>query len=551
MTDLDMDALLGPPQVRRWRNASKIKEMEDISIPPLEVWNYKACDKHEEPTASCVWHKCGGEPFRHQRITSSFSYAARKTIVGNNTGTGKTLSALLTLALAHHYGEKVRALIVVPTTAVEQWHAETTRWVPGFKTLSIPSKTSKRDRLEKYAAQWNILIMGYHAFSRDIKHLTKVGVEQVVADDIDPALRTGNATFQALIELTDPASIVIIQNATSLQTHLSQLYAASALIGGEDVFGSEKNFMTLYVKRDKVWVTTGPEEKKRVYRAVGYQNLNHFKNKFDPMFVRFTYEDIADDIQIPDLMTEQVYLPMSSKQRTRYEELQTGVRTILNDKSMPANTKAVNALAAFTIGSQICAGTFALKTTSGGYEPDGDGASPKLDWIMNKLMADWTDEKVVVYAKFRGSITSLQGRLDAEDVKYSTIWGAVTDPKERQEEMNRFWQDPETRVMIISVSGERSLNLQNAKVIVMWDLQLNPARVTQIAGRVRRVGSTHDRVYVFQLLHENTQEDRYMAALSSRQALFDFVFEEDTEDGDDNMLIQKLDPEELLRLIRP
>lgn len=43
-----------------------------------------------------------------------------------------------------------------------------------------------------------------------------------------------------------------------------------------------------------------------------------------------------------------------------------------------------------------------------------------------------------------------------------------------------------------------------------------------------------------------------MAALSTRQAPFDYVFDVDTDDEDaDTLLIQKLDPEELLRLIQP
>ena len=122
----------------------------------------------------------------------------------------------------------------------------------------------------------------------------------------------------------------------------------------------------------------------------------------------------------------------------------------------------------------------------------------------------------------------------------------------RNDEMTRFWEDPDTKVMIISVSGERSLNLQNASILVMWDLQLNPARVAQIAGRVRRVGSTHKRVFVFELLMSDTQEERYMAALAARQTLFDFVYDVDTEGEDaDNLLIQKLDTEQILRLIQP
>ena len=848
-------------------------------------------------------------------------YVTRHHIVTHNT-----LSALLTLALAAHYGEPVRAIIVVPTISVKQWHAETSRWTPGFDTVSVPAKTPKRDRIQTYASKWNILIMGYHAFTKDVKYLEKVGILQVISDDIDPALSVNNKTFQALESLCRKANLVVVQNATALQVNLLQLYASSRLIGGGDIWGSERNFQQMYVRKEKVTVISKSGKKINSTQAVGYKNLaqpltsnvltpygwstigslkvgdkvvdskggvqtveyiseqgvkdvwrvtlrdgstslaagdhlwdvkcpdgkirtletkelvtrynrgvqipvphgmiegtsepkcdpylmgvligdghvkggvsfvcnkneldiidnlalpdgvsskitkeftnhvnvylktdhtvdglecsecgevpvisrsmcrrcysrlfyshdhtnhdllpdpweglkssgiwgkvgvnkvmpdnwiswsfdnrlallqglldadgsvdpkrgritfvtisphlargvldlarslgvvgyvhnysressfdpskvsnhyrvslnnnglplfktsskrdklasskkpsngssrtvvsvervedsevrcigvssvdslyitddfmlthnTHFKSKFSPMNIRITYDDITDDVQIPQLLTEQVYLEMSPRQRTRYTELQDAVRTVMNNKNLPASKKVVTALTAFTYGSQICSGTFCLKTVEGDHEPDAPDASPKLDWIIDKLNSDWVDEKVVVYAKFRGAISALQGRLQKNGIGFSTIWGVETDANVRQAEMDKFWQDPDTRVMIISVSGERSLNLQNASILVMWDLQLNPARVAQIAGRVRRVGSKHKRVFVFELLHENTQEDRYMASLAARQTLFDYVYDIDNTDIDqDQLLISKLDPDQVLRLIRP
>ena len=523
-----------PPQFIPFRLTRKLAKF----VPPTKYLPkrvVRSIERVEDQESVCI------------RVSAEDSlYLTRNYIVTHNT-----LSALLTLALADHYGEKIRAIVIVPTISVKQWTAETLRWVPGFKTVSIPAKTPKMDRLKTYASQWNILIMGYHAFTKDAKYFSKLGIKQVIADDIDPALNIDNATWQALEPLCASADLVIDQNATSLQTALPQLYAASRLIGGGDVWGSLNNFLANYVRKDKVWVTLKDGSRIRQTQSVGYKNLNHMKSKFSPMMIRITYEDIADDVTVPDLVTEQVYLDMTKRQKLRYSELQDKVRTILDDNAMPAAQKAVTALTAFTYGSQICAGTFALKTVDGGYEKDDVDASPKLDWIMDKLTNEWVGEKVVIYSKFRGSIMALQNRLDKNSVGYSTIWGAVTDADLRQEEMDRFWQDPNTRVMIISVSGERSLNLQNASILVMWDLQLNPARVAQIAGRVRRVGSTHKRVFVFELMHNDSQEERYMAALAARQTLFDFVFDVESEDDSDKLLIQKLDPEEILRLIRP
>lgn len=568
MAAINLAKLLGSPQVQRWHEAAPIKSLDDIDFPKLSVWNYEPCEHHTTPDPECMYRACGGNPFKHQKKTALFSYITRGSLVGNSTGTGKTNSALLTLALAHRSGEKIKALVVVPSTAVVQWESETKRWAPGFKVASIPPKTPKQERLRVYSGNWDLLIIGYHAMARDVPHISKIKIQQLIVDDIDPALNVTNTTFEALEIIAQQSEIVVMMNATLLGTHLLQLYAASCLIGGQSVWGSIQRFTSDYIKKAPVWIypkkgskskwkgniayDSEGREMRKVMQAVGYQNMEQFKAKFEPMYIRYTYEDLAGDLTIPDLMTQQIYLDMHPKQRHKYEQLQDGIRTLMDDNDMPAAEKAVTALTAFTYGSQICSGTFALKTSTGGYEPDHVEASPKLDWIIEKLKTDWPEEKVVIYSKFRGSIAALQGRLDKEGIGHATISGAITDPVLRKQAQDSFWTDPSTQVMIISVSGERSLNLQVSRILVMWDLQLNPARVTQLAGRVRRIGSKHKKVFVFELLHYDSQEERYMTSLSARQHLFDYVFDiDDSEEDPDTLLIQKLPTEDILRLISP
>lgn len=526
----------------------------------MSVWNYEPCEHHDSPKPDCEYRACGGEPFRHQKATAVYSLIARKGLVANSTGTGKTGSSLMTLALEKDRGKKIKCVAVVPTTSVGQWEREVRRWTPGFTVASIPSKTPKKERLATYAGDWNILIIGFHVFRRDYKHIQEVHPPQIIFDDVDPILRTDNETHRAAQPLAAEAEIVIECNATSIQVSPMQLHAAASLIGGDEVFNSKTWFANTFLDRRLVTIKTRTRTKdgkklgggtRRVYQTKGIKNGRLLKKLFGPMHIRYTYEDVSDDVTIPDLTNEYVYFEMSAKQKKRYEELQAGVRTILDSDNMPAQTKSANALAMFQIGSQICSGTQALKTSDGGYEKDSPDASPKLNWIMDKLHGDWANEKVVLYSKFVGTINALHDRLTDSGIGYATIWGSETDPEARQQEMDRFWNDPTCKVMIISVSGERSLNLQVSSVVCIIDLQLNPARMSQIVGRVKRAGSKHKKVYVFQLLMENTQEERYLAALSSRQAIFDFLHDVEGSDDDDSQIIARLDSDQLLRLIKP
>lgn len=549
----DVYGLLESPQMRRWNTASKVKKLKTITdFPRLEVWNYDACPHHDKPTPQCSYRACGGDLYMHQKKTAVFSYMGRKTIVASSTGVGKTSSALATLALCHHYGEEVRAVAIVPSTAVLQWTNEIKRWAPGFTVASVPPKTPKKQRLTTYASKWNILVIGYHVFSRDYSHLMKCGVKQAIVDDVDPILDYRNQTHDAIASLTDECDLVVIMNATISSMRAEQVYSATNLIGGSSVWGTITNFTRNYVKKEKVWIKNRKGQVKQTFQTVGYKNLTSMMKKLRPMLIRYSYEDIADDLSIPRVIPQEVYLEMSPAQKKRMEELKSGIRTILNDKGKLAATKAVTALSMYTFACQITSGLFALKTSSKSYEPDGPQASPKADWLMDKLQGEWSEEKVIVYVKFKGSQLALGRRLEAAGIGYSTISGAVTDPQERQDEIDRFWNDPNTRVILISRSGERSLNLQNARITVVYDQIMNPGVFTQVAGRSRRVGSEHDLVLIVSLLMEDSHEERIPLALASRQAFQDYVYDE-TLDPDDNgtYLFQKLSPQDLLKLLAP
>jgi SNF2 family DNA or RNA helicase len=94
-----------------------------------------------------------------------------------------------------------------------------------------------------------------------------------------------------------------------------------------------------------------------------------------------------------------------------------------------------------------------------------------------------------------------------------------------------------------TTSIEQSLNLQISNHLVNVDMIMNPSRMEQLAGRIRRDGSTHHSVYVHNLLTIGTQEERYLPALEREQALIDHIWDSKSE------LFDSLSPLELLRMI--
>jgi SNF2 family DNA or RNA helicase len=109
--------------------------------------------------------------------------------------------------------------------------------------------------------------------------------------------------------------------------------------------------------------------------------------------------------------------------------------------------------------------------------------------------------------------------------------------------MHQFRTDPKCRVLIGTTSIERSVNLQAARHMIAVDTIANPARMTQIAGRVARDGSRHSTVYFHQLLHRGTQEENLLELLRREQALSDYVW------GEESQIFEALTPRQLLDLV--
>jgi len=252
------------------------------------------------------------------------------------------------------------------------------------------------------------------------------------------------------------------------------------------------------------------------------------------MCLRRTADDI-DDVDLPTIIPNTVWLDLSPAQRDKYEKLRQGVLQII--KAEGTSVKHARAAAQFVYGQQICAG---LATIG---EPDGAGTSSKLDWILDHLTGDLSDQKIVIFAQFTNTVEALAVRLSGAGIGHATIWGRQPDKAVRATAMKRFWDDDNCRVLMGTSAIEQGLNLQIARHMINIDQLMNPARMQQLAGRIRRVGSAYKSVYIHNLLTRNTQEEGYLDLLQREQALADHIWDEA------NQLYEALSPLALLQLI--
>jgi SNF2 family DNA or RNA helicase len=275
--------------------------------------------------------------------------------------------------------------------------------------------------------------------------------------------------------------------------------------------------------RRGIWKDTGVNERR----------LPEFKRLAGPMILRRTVRDL-DDAQLPDVQPNEVWLDLLPAQRERYAELQQGILRRLRDSG--EEITHVQAVSAYTRARQICSGLAALD--------DGRDVSAKLDWAVDRITGDLSEDKIFAFVYFRENVQALSNRLNEAGVGHVLLWSNETDPAERDRRIQRFSYDDDCRVVIATTTAERSLNLQAASHLIAVDTIANPARMTQILGRAVRLGSRHRMVVFHQLLARGTYEEDLLESLRGEQALANAVW-----DDEGQLFTRDLSPRQLMAMV--
>jgi superfamily II DNA or RNA helicase len=143
--------------------------------------------------------------------------------------------------------------------------------------------------------------------------------------------------------------------------------------------------------------------------------------------------------------------------------------------------------------------------------PDTD---PKLE-LLRDLLETSTAEKVAVFATYGETIEYVDEHLPEKvgGRERVVVVGGKSDPDERTRLISRFaphtvvrpdYEPPDGEVDLLLTTDVLSegQNLQQAQAVISYDMPWNPQRVVQRNGRVIRLLSRHDEVFLTTMLPE-------------------------------------------------
>lgn len=505
---------IGP--IKRWLRASRL----NIDLNPDDVHVNKLIMGDE-----FSWL------YPHQKVDALSIYMAGGSyLLGNDLGLGKSVSALAGLRLldiAHADGGSVDpfpVMIVAPKSMILTWEREIRRafpdaWGEGKRTISIADGTPTKMRAALEPG-FDFYIIGWEAlrrYSRQApygstplpaganveKELNALGISTIIGDEAHRAINPTSQRSRAFKYLTHRVNYRIGLTGTLIEEGaVDPWHVLHCLFPHE--YATKTSYISRYLLEE--WGDWG----ERIIGGLNPAREEEFRKNFEAIFRRMTTDILPD---LPPSVPSVRWVDLPPKHRKAYNAMRDTLIAQIEGGTITAQNQLVKAgrlvQLANSYGELIVAedGTETFAMTDN---------SPKLDAFMEDVTnGDFEGHQVVVFSDSKQLLNFLAPRLDKAGQSFTEITGDVTG-EARQEAMDAF-QAGEKQFCLLTRAGGEGITLTAADTMVRlvrsWSYRVD----TQVAGRVRRIGSEkHEFIRYIDYLVQNTIDEEIVVRLNTK-----------------------------------
>jgi SNF2 family DNA or RNA helicase len=489
-----------------YEKLQKIREKDDLELP------------HPTHLATSILKRDGSTtPFTlrgYQTQMVVHLLAMKRFVVGDDTGLGKTVEAIVALCHLWERDPDLKAVILTKKSSVPQWASEFARFTQGVEVLVAKGAPTKRAAIHEAwenASGPTVLIQGYSSACNDFSRLQHWEGHVLVTDEATVYKTPTTRVHKVCRHLASQADRCWALTATLIKNSLMEGYGIYKVVVPELFRMSKHAFMQNFCIIRMQTVARG----RQIPVIVGYrdQDVSRFRDQIDPYYLGRPKHQVAHEL--PVLTTRDIFVGLSKFQREKYREALDGL--LGHGDGEDRETTQLTAL--------IYCQEIVNHPSLIGF---GDSCSEKMDALEALLSegGDLEDEKVIVFTRFRKMVDVAIPLLEKNGHKCVRVTGHEGEDA-RKAAMDAF-QDPlsDTNVIFITMAGGDSINLQAAKALIFYDTPWSAGDYLQVLGRMIRIGSDHDRVYAFHLVCEDTVDERVQVVLRKKMGLIEAVLGE-------------------------
>lgn len=483
--------------------------------------------------------------FPHQRAGVAFLATARRALLADEPGLGKTAQAIRALKKLQDGGEEVfPALIVCPNTLKKNWRREFGKWWPDVNVQVIKgSATQRRQQFETpadvYVINWEGLrshsrLSGYGSIALakckacgghdervtenrcevHPRELNSIDFKSVIADEIHRSKEPKSKQSRALWAATGDADIRFALTGTPIANNVLDLWAILHWISPEEWPSKTR------------WIDRMVNTMLNAFGGMHVLGVKpHMQEEFDatlnPRMRRMLKSVVLP--WLPEMVFERRDIEMSTKQAKAYKQMRDLMIAELEGGDI------------VTAPSPLTQTTRLLQFASSYAEMDVDEStgetkarltepSCKVDALMDDIKnGDFGNDSVAVCAVSRQLIELLSAALTKEKIEHGLITGAQTED-ERQQAIDDFQSGKIKWILFTAQAGGVGVTLTAARRLVMLQRPWSLVDHKQALDRVHRIGSEiHDSIIITDYVTEGTVEERVIQVLETKADNFEQI----------------------------
>lgn len=411
--------------------------------------------------------------------------------LADDMGLGKTIQTIAMFACIYPR-ESRPSLVVMPRTLLFNWAHELRRFAPHLKLFTYYGQ--QRD-MQK-AREYEIILTTYGLVRNDIEAFRKQAFSYLVLDESQHIKNPAAGVSKAVMLLNGEHRLAL--SGTPVENNLTELYSLFRFLN-PGMFGGLEEFNRAYGL---------PIQKNHDKDA-----MNELRRKIAPFMLRRLKQEVLADL--PPKVEQTLYVEMSPKQRTFYEQRRTFYRDAVREQ---VKTEGVGRSQFF-----ILQALSELRQIASIPEVKSEDTiiSPKRDMLVEQLLdVTANGHKVLVYANFLGVLDRLAEDLESHDIPFLIMTGATRD---RRTLVNRFQSAPGAMVFLMTLkTGGVGLNLTAADYVFIFDPWWNRAAETQAVDRTHRIGQAKT-VFTYRLITKDTIEEKIALLQEMKAELVDNI----------------------------
>lgn len=429
------------------------------------------------------------------------------SIIADDMGLGKTLQVITLLAKMKEEGamDKKKALVVVPTGLLHNWQSEVKRFAPQLTTAVYHG--TARDLKDDNCKNADIILSTYGVVRSDADILKKQKWQVLVIDEAQNIKNSDTAQSKAIHSI--PANCHIAMSGTPVENRLSEFWSIIDFTN-KGYLGSAKDFSDSYAK---------PIQKYGDSRVA-----ERFRKVTAPFLMRRLKTDKSIISDLPDKIERNELASLTPEQAALYQE------TVNKCMAVIESMEGEDSQTLFKRQGLILQMMLALKQICNHptqYLKDNrmDATlSGKTEMLLDMLRSIIdADEKVLIFTQFREMGDLLQHFIRTTLDEEPMFYHGGCSLKQRQEMVDRFQNNRNDRIFILSLKAAGTgLNLTAATHVIHYDLWWNPAVEAQATDRAYRIGQ-HKNVQVHRFITQNTFEERIDAMIQEKKHLADLT----------------------------